>query len=73
MIAARIASVHGPGNVGSADPLRPLVVMIRQSMICERVGPVRGLKPHHVPQRGTWHADAEHLWRVLGGRNLETP
>jgi hypothetical protein len=73
MIAARIASVHGPGNVGSADPLRPLVVMIRQFTICERSGPVRGLKPHHVPQRGTWHADAEHLWRVLGGRNLETP
>ncbi|MGO9707377.1 MAG: hypothetical protein ACLQBL_00850 [Polyangiaceae bacterium] len=72
MIAARIASVHGPGNIGRADPLRPLVVMIRQFMICERAGPVRGLKPHHVPVRGTWHADAEHLWRVLGGRNLET-
>ena len=72
MIAARIASAHGPGNIGRAHPLRPLVVMIRQFTICERSGPVRGLKPNHAPQRGTWHADAEHLWRVLGGRNLET-
>jgi len=72
MIAARIARLHGAGNIGRTDPQRPLVVMIRQVTIFERSGPVRGLKPHHVPLRGTWHADAEHLWRVLGGRSLET-
>jgi hypothetical protein len=46
-------------------------VALRQFMIIERPGgPLRGIAGHHLPTRGTWRADAEHLWRVLGGRSL---
>jgi hypothetical protein len=73
LIAARMASAQAPGEIKRGHLLWPLLTRIREAAICERLGPVPGLKRHHVPRRGGWGLDAQHLWRVLGGRNIEGP
>jgi hypothetical protein len=71
LIAARMASAQAPGEIKRGHLLWPLLTRIREIAISERLGPLPGTKRHHTPRLGTWSADAQHLWRVLGGRNIE--
>lgn len=71
-----VARLNAGSAVAETDPLareriRRMLGAIRDYTREYRPGAVHGLARHHEPKRGSWEAEAQALWRALGGDDWE--